>query len=102
MIKRMRFYLTAVVLAIAVMVNAQVTTASMSGKIVDVNKDAVIGATVQAIHEPSGTHYGGITNLDGRYSIQGMRAGGPYKIEISYIGYQSQIVTEVNLQLGDN
>ena len=69
----------------------KVTTASMSGKIVDVNKDAVIGATVQAIHEPSGTHYGGITNLDGRYSIQGMRAGGPYKIEISYIGYQSQI-----------
>jgi len=89
-------------LVIAATVNAQVTTSSMSGKLVDTNNEVIIGATVQAIHEPSGTHYGAITNFDGRYSIQGMRAGGPYKVEISYIGYQTLIFKDINLQLGDN
>ena len=60
------------------------TTSSMSGKVVDQSNEAIIGATIQAIHEPSGTHYGAITNVDGRYSIQGMRAGGPYKLQIGY------------------
>ena len=31
-----------------------------------------------------------------------MRAGGPYKVEISYIGYQTLIFKDINLQLGDN
>ena len=98
----MRSFLSAVMLVIAAAVNAQVTTSSMSGKLVDTNNEVIIGATVQAIHEPSGTHYGAITNFDGRYSIQGMRAGGPYKVEISYIGYQTLIFKDINLQLGDN
>ena len=43
-----------------------------------------------------------ITNVDGRYSIQGMRAGGPYKVEVSYVGYQSVVYKSINLQLGEN
>lgn len=74
----------------------------MSGKVVDQSNEAIIGATIQAIHEPSGTHYGAITNVDGRYSIQGMRAGGPYKVEVSYVGYQSVVYKSINLQLGEN
>lgn len=89
-------------LVIAATVNAQVTTSSMSGKVVDQSNEAIIGATIQAIHEPSGTHYGAITNVDGRYSIQGMRAGGPYKVEVSYVGYQSVVYKSINLQLGEN
>lgn len=89
-------------LVIAAAVNAQVTTSSMSGKVVDQSNEAIIGATIQAIHEPSGTHYGAITNVDGRYSIQGMRAGGPYKVEVSYVGYQSVVYKSINLQLGEN
>lgn len=72
----------------------------MSGKVVSGN-ETVIGATVLAIHEPSGTQYGTITNVDGRYNIQGMRVGGPYRVEISYIGYQSAIFKDITLQLGD-
>ena len=53
-------------MVIAAAVNAQVTTSSMSGKVVDQSNEAIIGATIQAIHEPSGTHYGAITNVDGR------------------------------------
>lgn len=88
-------------LLIAVMAQAQVTTASMSGKVIGID-EPLIGATVQAIHEPSGTRYGTITNADGRFSLQGMRIGGPYKVEISSIGYQTAIYKGINLSLGDN
>ena len=102
MVKRMRSFFAVVMSVIAATVNAQVTTSSMSGKVVDQSNEAIIGATIQAIHEPSGTHYGAITNVDGRYSIQGMRAGGPYKVEVSYVGYQSVVYKSINLQLGEN
>ena len=80
---------------------AQVTTSALSGRIVDVKGEAVIGATVVATHEPSGTVYGVSANADGRYAIQGMRAGGPYKVEISCMGYQTVTYTEVTLQLAE-
>lgn len=101
MLKRMRFFLAVIVMMVAASVNAQVTTSTLSGKVVDANGEAVIGATVQATHMPSGTHYGTITNMDGLYTIQGMRTGGPYKVEISYIGYQTVNYPDVTLQLGE-
>ena len=79
---------------------AQVTTASMSG-VVSSNGEPVIGATIMAVHQPSGTNYGTITNMDGRFDLQGMRTGGPYEITISYIGYQTAIYKDVTLQLGE-
>ena len=67
-----------------------------------VSRWTVIGATVLAVHEPSGTNYGTITNVDGRFSLQGMRTGGPYKVTISYVGYQSAVYSGITLQLGEN
>ena len=99
MLKRMRFFLAVIVMMVAASVNAQVTTSTLSGKVVDANGEAVIGATVQATHMPSGTHYGTITNMDGLYTIQGMRTGGPYKVEISYIGYQTVNYPDVTYNL---
>ncbi|MBR1522393.1 MAG: TonB-dependent receptor [Bacteroidales bacterium] len=79
---------------------AQVTTATLTGRVVDQDGIPVPGAAVQATHEPSGTHYGVITNNEGRYTIQGMRTGGPYKVEISNLGYQSVAYTDISLKLG--
>ena len=82
------FLTAAITTAAAVSLNAQVTTSALTGRVTEANNEVIIGATIQATHLPSGTHYGTITNPDGRYSIHGMRPGGPYKIEISYIGYK--------------
>ncbi|MCR5394376.1 MAG: TonB-dependent receptor [Bacteroidales bacterium] len=79
---------------------AQITTSALGGKISDENGE-VFGATVQAIHTPSGTHYGAISNEHGAFSIQGMRVGGPYTIKVSYVGYAPQVYEEVYLQLGE-
>ena len=93
--------LTLAAFLVAVSVQAQITTSSMGGKVVDDANEPVIGATVQAVHEPSGTLYGAITNVDGRYAIQGMRTGGPYTVTISYIGYATRTYKDITLQLGE-
>ena len=80
---------------------AQVTTSALGGRVVDANGEPVVGATVVATHEPSGTVYGVVANNDGRYAINGMRAGGPYKVEFSCLGYQPLTYTDVNLQLAE-
>lgn len=82
-------------------VNAQVTTSSMGGMITDSQDEPVIGATVRIVHEPSGTQYNTVTNMNGQYSVQGMRVGGPYKVTISYLGSTTQTFTGVTLQLGE-
>ena len=81
--------------------SAQVTTASLGGRVVDQNGEPVIGAAVVAIHEPSGTSYGSVTNVDGLYTIQGMRTGGPYRVEVSCLGYQQVNYTEITLTLAE-
>ena len=80
---------------------AQVTTSSLSGSVVDQNGEPVIGAAVVALHEPSGTVYGAVTNADGRYTIQGMRTGGPYKVDFTCLGYQNATYTGITLQLAE-
>ena len=100
MLKRMRSFLVAAMLMVIATVSAQVTTSSMSGK-VTAQDEPIIGATVVAIHEPSGTRYGTVTNISGQFNLQGMRTGGPYKVEVSYVGYQTAIYKGVNLSLGE-
>ena len=80
---------------------AQVTTSALGGRVVDASGAPVVGAAVVAVHVPSGTSYGVVTNSDGRYAINGMRAGGPYKVEISCLGYQTLAYTDVTLQLAE-
>lgn len=80
--------------------HAQVTTSAINGKITE-SKEALPGATVIAIHEPSGTQYGTVTNENGYYQLEGMRIGGPYRMEISYVGYRKGIVKDIILQLGE-
>ena len=80
---------------------AQVTTSALGGRVVDVNGEPVVGAAVIATHTPSGTVYPVITNEAGRYTVNGMRAGGPYTVEISCLGYQTVTITDLNLQLAE-
>lgn len=80
---------------------AQVTTSSLNGKVTDANGAAVPGAAVVAVHTPSGTQYYAVANAEGRYAINGMRSGGPYKVEVSCLGYQSVTYTDVTLQLAE-
>ena len=93
--------LAVMALFITVGVQAQITTAAMGGRVIDDTCEAVIGASVRAVHEPSGSVYGAVTNVDGRYSIQGMRTGGPYTVTVSYVGYTTKTFSNLTMQLGE-
>jgi len=80
----------------------QVTTSSLTGKVTEENGDPLAGANIVATHLPSGTVYGSIANSVGIYSIQGMRPGGPYTVNVTFIGYTTQSYTEITLLLGEN
>lgn len=90
-------------LAPVISLNAQVvTTASISGTVTADNNEALPAANIVAVHLPSGTQYGISTRADGRYNIPGMRVGGPYKVTISFVGFVSQTLENVYLELGQN
>ena len=83
-------------------VYSQVTTSGINGKVTGANNESLPGVTIIATHTQSGTTSGVITNADGRYSLQGLRTGGPYRVEMSYIGFQKAVYNDVYLKLGEN
>ena len=101
MLKKTKLFILSVLLIGFAALNAQVTNSSMSGQVTDA-EGAVVGAAVIATHTPSGTTYGTVTNMEGRYNLNGMRVGGPYTVEISYIGYGKSTTNNITLSLGGN
>ena len=99
MLRKLTFFIFSVMLVFSAV--AQITTSSLSGLVVDENSSPMIGATVAAVHTPSGTEYYTSSNIDGRFQISGMRPGGPYTITVKYVGYQDNVVDNINLQLGN-
>ena len=80
---------------------AQVTTSTLNGRVADKSGEPIAGAAVVAVHTPSGTQYYAVANAEGRYTINGMRAGGPYTVEVSCLGFQNVTYTDVTLQLAE-
>ncbi|MBE8723389.1 TonB-dependent receptor [Flavobacterium hungaricum] len=82
--------------------HAQVTGSAMSGTVKSSNGEALPGATVEIIHKPTGTKYFSTTDYDGGYAAQGLRPGGPYTVKVSYVGYRTSEITDINVGLGSN
>jgi hypothetical protein len=87
--------------AIPVLLNAQVTTSSISGVVK--NKSGVLlpGATITATHTPTGTVYTTMARTGGRFDINNMNPGGPYTITSSFVGFETDKKDDLYLILGD-
>lgn len=79
---------------------AQVTSSSMQGVVSDKAGELLIGASVKAVHEPTGGVYGAVTNVEGRFSLPNLKVGGPYSVTISYVGYGTIKYEGITLTLG--
>ncbi len=99
MLKNLFLGLTAFCFSIATLF-AQVTTSSILGLVADKKGAELPGATIVAIHTPTGTKYATTTRADGRYNLLNVRVGGPYTIEVTSIGFKNEKAEGVNLQLG--
>ena len=92
---------TLVLLLTAFSMYAQVTTSSLTGVISDGTGETLPGASLVAVHVPSGTRYTTATNVQGRFTILNMRVGGPYSVDVTYLGYQAKKVDNIFLKLGE-
>src|ERR1700704_673452 len=82
-------------------IQAQVTTSSITGFVKSDSGSPLEGATVTAIHQPSGTKYITLTKKDGNFTIPNTRVGGPYQVTVEYVGYSPQTVDNISLNLGE-
>ena len=92
--------LSLILLCIGFSANAQVTSSNIRGSVLDDQGVPLLGANIIAIHTPTGTKHGTVTNEDGRFNLLNLRVGGPYELTISYIGYKTQTQNDVYLSLG--
>ncbi len=79
-----------------------VTTSSINGRVLEGENQPLLGATIVAVHTPTGTKYGSVTDIEGYYRINNMRIGGPYTITYTYVGKQDFELTNIFLQLGES
>jgi carboxypeptidase family protein len=77
-----------------------VTTGSIAGVVADAQGAVVPGATVTAVHQPSGTSYEAVTQADGRFVIPSVRVGGPYKVSAMLTGFGTEARDGVVVNLG--
>ena len=80
---------------------AQITTSSISGTVRNAKNEALVGASITATHEPTGTVYTVQTRANGRFDISNMNNGGPYKIEVTYVNHDKELKADVFLSLGE-
>ena len=79
----------------------QGSTRSILNGLVETNtKETLIGATVVAIHDPTGSQYSTLTNEKGYFTIPNVRVGGPYTIRVSYVGYNPEETKGIYTKLG--
>ncbi len=78
------------------------TNSSISGNVYDKDSQTLPGASILAVHTPSGTRYSASTDGTGNFSISNMRVGGPYKVTITFVGFSNFVDNDVYLQLGEN
>ncbi|TWR25711.1 TonB-dependent receptor [Mucilaginibacter pallidiroseus] len=96
-----KLYILLVIFMMTSAAYAQITTAVISGKVVDQKGASMPGVTISLLNTSTGTRYGTQTNADGRYSVNNISAGGPYTISASFIGYKKDEHTDVTLSLGN-
>lgn len=83
------------------MLQAQVTTSTLTGTVRDQSGQPLAGATVSATNLSTGRVYQVTTNRNGGYNIFNMAPGGPYRLAVSYTGYETQTREDIILSLGE-
>ncbi|HKJ01780.1 MAG TPA: TonB-dependent receptor, partial [Longimicrobiales bacterium] len=94
-----RWLAVAAFLAMSGQLSAQ-STATLVGRVTDDNGAGLSGVQVVVTNQNSGTQNGALSQSDGRFTVAGLRAGGPYRVEARMIGYGLMAVDDVMLSSG--
>jgi hypothetical protein len=98
---RMKKTILSLLLSVSALMGfGQVTTSSISGVVKNEKQEVLVGATIHAVHTPTGTNYKTVTNKNGVYVLPAVRVGGPYTIHASFVGFKKSEEADVSAQLG--
>ncbi|MBF9238642.1 TonB-dependent receptor [Hymenobacter sp. BT683] len=79
---------------------AQITTSAFEGLVTDKTGAAIPGATVVLVHVPTGTRSGTQSEPNGKFLLNNLKPGGPYTVQVSFVGYTTQSNDDLFLSLG--
>lgn len=79
----------------------QITTSAIKGQVKNEIQEMLSGASIQLTHEPTGVKYGAISREDGRFNLSNLRVGGPYRLEVSFVGFENRVIEGIVLKLGE-
>ena len=99
--KRIARILLAFLFFSPLLLSAQVTSSSITGTVRGTS-EALSGATVSALHQPTGTVFRTASLTQGVFSLVNLIPGGPYRIEVTFVGYQPYRQDSLILALGEN
>lgn len=77
------------------------TTGTITGVVMDAQKGVLPGATVTAVHTPTGTTYEAVTQGDGHFTMNAVRVGGPYTVKVTMPGFKDGEQNDVTVALGE-
>lgn len=83
------------------LIQAQVTTSSISGVVVSEKNEPLVGASVTALQTATGTKYTTTSQAGGRFTFPNVAPGGPYTITASYAGLTTFTKSDIMVPLGD-
>jgi len=89
-----------IIMLLPVFAMAQVTTSAIEGTVTTDSGTPLEGATIKAVHNPSGTVYSTLSRSGGNFTLPNMRVGGPYTITVTYVGFQPSTYENISLDLG--
>jgi hypothetical protein len=80
---------------------AQDTTSAINGQVTNEAGQSVAGARIVVLHVPSGTRVVTTADAAGRFSLSGLRVGGPYAVVVEAKGFANETIDGISLQIGD-
>lgn len=98
---KLKSIITLVVFLIVGIASAQITSSTINGKVSDGDLP-VANAKVTLIYVPTNSVYETETDKKGRFSLDNLEVGGPFKIEVKGDSIENYSRSGLQLLLGDN
>ena len=77
-----------------------ITTAALTGTVTRQDGSPIAGSTVTVLHEGDGRRWEIVTGSSGRFLLEGVKVGGPYRVEARALGFAPAARAGIVLALG--